>query len=105
MQAIVARKSCRWGFFFTLQEISLTKAESCSAAVATAVEVLAPLLIRSDVVAAVAGAEHDCLLTFQAGRNGAQLIGFPEGFVPAHPVCYHHHSATGALSNRLATPS
>lgn len=60
MQAIVAGKSCRWGFFFTLQEISLTKAESCSAAVATAVEVSAPVLIMSDVVAAVAGAEQDC---------------------------------------------
>ena len=31
------------------------------------------------------------------------MIGFPEGFIPAHPVWYHHHSATGALSNRLAT--
>jgi len=31
------------------------------------------------------------------------VIGFPEGFIPAHPVWYHHHSATGALSNRLAT--
>jgi predicted amidohydrolase len=30
------------------------------------------------------------------------VIGFPEGFIPAHPVWYHHHSATGALSNRLA---
>src|SRR3977135_990686 len=39
----------------------------------------------------------------EAGRNGARVIGFPEGFIPAHPVWYHHHSATGALSNRLAT--
>jgi nitrilase len=37
-----------------------------------------------------------------AGRNGARVIGFPEGFIPAHPVWYHHHSATGPLSNRLA---
>src|SRR5260370_4029708 len=39
----------------------------------------------------------------EAGRNGARVIGFPEGFIPAHPVWYHHHAATGALSNRLAT--
>ncbi len=47
--------------------------------------------------------EKACRLIREAGRNGAQLIGFPEGFVPAHPVWYHHHSATGTLSNRLAT--
>jgi nitrilase len=47
--------------------------------------------------------EKACRLIREAGRNGARLIGFPEGFIPAHPVWYHHHSATGALSNRLAT--
>ena len=46
--------------------------------------------------------EKACRLIREAGRNGAQLIGFPEGFIPAHPVWYHNHSATGALSNRLA---
>jgi aliphatic nitrilase len=46
--------------------------------------------------------EKACRLIREAGRNGAHLIGFPEGFVPAHPVWYHIHSATGALSNRLA---
>jgi nitrilase len=43
-----------------------------------------------------------CALIREAGRNGARGIGFPEGFIPAHPSWYHHHSATGALSNRLA---
>jgi nitrilase len=47
--------------------------------------------------------EKACRLIREAGRNGARLIGFPEGFIPAHPVWCHHHSATGALSNRLAT--
>jgi nitrilase len=46
--------------------------------------------------------EKACRLIREAGRNGAQLVGFPEGFIPAHPVWYHHHSATGELSNRLA---
>jgi nitrilase len=44
-----------------------------------------------------------CRLIREAGKNGARVIAFPEGFIPAHPVWYHHHSATGAVSNRLAT--
>src|SRR5215813_5824305 len=47
--------------------------------------------------------EKACRLIREAGRNGARVIGFPEGFIPAHPVWYHHHSATGVISNRLAT--
>jgi aliphatic nitrilase len=47
--------------------------------------------------------EKACRLIREAGKNGARVIGFPEGFIPAHPVWYHHHSATGAVSNRLAT--
>jgi aliphatic nitrilase len=50
-----------------------------------------------------ASTEKACRLIGEAGRNGARVIGFPEGFIPAHPVWYHHHSATGMLSNRLAT--
>jgi aliphatic nitrilase len=47
--------------------------------------------------------EKACRLIREAGKNGARVIGFPEGFIPAHPVWYHHHSATGGVSNRLAT--
>jgi len=43
-----------------------------------------------------------CHLIREAGRNGAQLIAFPEGFIPAHPVWYHHHPATSAIANKLA---
>ena len=50
-----------------------------------------------------ASTEKACRLIREAGSNGARLIGFPEGFIPAHPVWYHHHSATGVVSNRLAT--
>lgn len=46
--------------------------------------------------------EKACQLIREAGRNGAQVIGFPEGFIPAHPIWYHHHAATGALANRLS---
>jgi nitrilase len=46
--------------------------------------------------------EKACRLIGEAGRNGARVIAFPEGFIPAHPVWYHHHAATGALANRLS---
>jgi aliphatic nitrilase len=44
-----------------------------------------------------------CRLIREAGANGARVIAFPEGFIPAHPVWYHHHPATSPISNRLAT--
>ena len=47
--------------------------------------------------------EKACRLILEAGRNGARVIAFPEGFIPAHPVWYHHHPATSAIANRLAT--
>jgi nitrilase len=50
-----------------------------------------------------ASTEKACRLIREAGKNGARVIGFPEGFIPAHPVWYHHHAATSAISNRLAT--
>jgi nitrilase len=46
--------------------------------------------------------EKACRLIGAAGRNGARVIAFPEGFIPAHPVWYHHHVATGAVANRLS---
>jgi aliphatic nitrilase len=46
--------------------------------------------------------EKACRLIREAGKNGARVIGLPEGFIPAHPVWYHHHAATGAVANRLA---
>jgi len=47
--------------------------------------------------------EKACGLIREAGASGARVIGFPEGFIPAHPVWYHHHPATSAIANRLAT--
>src|SRR3954452_14534698 len=46
--------------------------------------------------------EKACRLIREAGANGARVIGFPEGFLPAHPVWYHHHVARSAIANRLA---
>jgi nitrilase len=43
-----------------------------------------------------------CELIREAGRGGARLIGFPEGYIPAHPVWFHFHPATGAVATRLS---
>ena len=39
-----------------------------------------------------------CSLIAEAGANGADVVGFPEGFVPAHPVWFHFHPATSPAS-------
>ena len=46
--------------------------------------------------------EKACRLIREAGAQGARVIGFPEGFIPAHPVWFHHHAATAGISNRLS---
>ncbi len=38
----------------------------------------------------------------QAGQEGVDLLAFPEGFIPAHPVWYHFHPATGKQSLAFA---
>ncbi|MGD0024200.1 MAG: carbon-nitrogen hydrolase family protein [Xanthobacteraceae bacterium] len=44
-----------------------------------------------------------CRLIREAGKNGARVIGFPEGFIPAHPLWYNHHMGSGAIAGQLAT--
>src|ERR1700693_2782178 len=46
--------------------------------------------------------EKACRLIGEAGRNGARVIAFPEGFIPAHPVCLPPHAATSAIATRLS---
>ena len=43
-----------------------------------------------------------CRLIEEAAGGGARVIAFPEGFIPSHPIWYHHHPATGRVSNRFA---
>ena len=43
-----------------------------------------------------------CDLIREAGRNGADIIGFPEGFIPAHPIWFHFHPGTGRVSTQLS---
>lgn len=52
---------------------------------------------------AEATAEKAAQLIAEAAAGGADLVAFPEGFVPGHPLWYHFHPATGPVSRRLAT--
>ena len=39
----------------------------------------------------------------EAGAGGAKLVGFPEGFIPGHPLCDHFLSPSSPRSRQLAT--
>ena len=39
----------------------------------------------------------------EAGAHGAQIVGFPEGFIPAHPIWFHFHSGTDRVGTKLST--
>lgn len=43
-----------------------------------------------------------CTLIREAGARGADIIAFPEGFIPAHPVWFHFHPGTGEVATRLS---
>lgn len=45
-----------------------------------------------------AATDKACALIREAGANGAEVIVFPEGFIPSHPNWFHHHIATGPKS-------
>ncbi|MFC1491046.1 carbon-nitrogen hydrolase family protein [Nitrospinota bacterium] len=47
--------------------------------------------------------EKACRLIREAGAGGAKIVGFPEGFIPGHPLWYHCHPATSPESRRMAT--
>ncbi|MCS5582260.1 MAG: carbon-nitrogen hydrolase family protein, partial [Pseudomonadales bacterium] len=49
-----------------------------------------------------ASTEKACKLIREAGADGAQIIAFPESFIPGHPLWYHHHPATGVVANKFA---
>ena len=38
----------------------------------------------------------------EAGANGAQIVGFPEGFIPAHPIWFHFGSGTDRAATGLS---
>lgn len=41
-------------------------------------------------------------LIAQAGAMGAELVVFPEGFIPAHPIWFHFHAATSKRGLEMA---
>ena len=43
-----------------------------------------------------------CDLIREAGSGGARLIAFPEGFIPAHPIWFHFHPASGKIATQLS---
>jgi aliphatic nitrilase len=49
-----------------------------------------------------ASVDKACRLIEEAGKAGARIVGFPEGFVPGHPLWYHFHPATGTRSREYA---
>ncbi len=46
--------------------------------------------------------EKACALIQEAGRGGADIVGFPEGFIPTHPVWYYHFPALSDESQGFA---
>ncbi|MDP3983520.1 MAG: nitrilase-related carbon-nitrogen hydrolase, partial [Acidimicrobiia bacterium] len=46
--------------------------------------------------------EKAIALIEEAGGAGAQIVGFPEGFIPAHPVWFHFHPGTDRRATRFA---
>jgi aliphatic nitrilase len=66
-------------------------------------------VIRAAVVQAApvfldreATVDKSCDLIAQAGAAGAQVIAFPEGFIPTHPVWYHFHAGTSQAAIDMA---
>lgn len=65
--------------------------------VRAAVVQASPCLLDRD-----ATVDKACELIARAGRDGAEVVVFPEGFIPAHPVWFHFHPATGRRAIELA---
>ncbi len=43
-----------------------------------------------------------CRIIEEAGDAAVDVVGFPEGYVPAHPLWFHFHPATSAVSMALS---
>ncbi|HEX5465510.1 MAG TPA: carbon-nitrogen hydrolase family protein [Candidatus Limnocylindrales bacterium] len=43
-----------------------------------------------------------CEVISEAGAKGADLVAFPEGYVPAHPLWFHFHPATSRAARAMS---
>lgn len=57
----------------------------------------APVFLNRD-----ATVEKACQLIREAGAEGASVIGFPEGFIPSHPLWYHFYPASSPEAFQFA---
>ena len=46
--------------------------------------------------------EKACGLIREAGAAGAHLVGFPEGYIPTHPLWYHFHAASSVKAMQFS---
>ena len=46
--------------------------------------------------------EKAVALIHEAGAGGAEIVGFPEGFIPAHPIWFHFYSGTDRPATKLS---
>jgi nitrilase len=46
--------------------------------------------------------DKTCNLIREAGRKGAKIVVFPEGFIPSHPVWYHFYAGTDKRAIKLS---
>lgn len=49
-----------------------------------------------------ASVEKAVALIEEAGAGGAEIVGFPEGFIPAHPIWFHFLPGTDGRATRFA---
>jgi nitrilase len=57
----------------------------------------APVLLDRE-----ASIEKACRLIRDAGEAGADVVGFPEGFIPGHPLWFHFHPSSSAYGRDLS---
>jgi nitrilase len=70
-------------------------------------EIFAPIRIAAVQAAPVwmdrtRSVDKACSLIIEAGRNGADVVGFPENFIPGHPVWFYYYPATSQRSQEFA---